>query len=65
MRPRRTTMRTGKKMKNRVKGKNNSKSDNSPQSRDKVIDDPQFSLVHIDPRFREAPKHQIKASIES
>jgi len=59
-------MRTGKKkMKNRDKGKNNSKSDNSPQSLDKVIDDPQFSLVHIDPRFREAPKHQIKASIES
>lgn len=46
-------MGTGKKkMKNRDKGKNNSKSDNSPQSHDKVIDDPQFSLVHIDPRLR-------------
>ncbi|KEH24038.1 hypothetical protein MTR_7g102850 [Medicago truncatula] len=40
-------MGTGKKkMKNRDKGKNNSKSDNSPQSHDKVIDDPQFSLIN-------------------
>jgi hypothetical protein len=48
------------------KKKDNSKSDNKPsKSNDKIIDDPRFSIVHTDPRFREAPKHQTKVSIDS
>ncbi|KAK2437660.1 pre-rRNA-processing protein ESF1 [Trifolium repens] len=48
------------------KKKDNSKSDNkSSNSKDNIIDDPRFSIVHTDPRFREAPKHQTKVSIDS
>ncbi|GAU47386.1 hypothetical protein TSUD_83190 [Trifolium subterraneum] len=48
------------------KQKDNSKSDkSSSNSNEKVIDDPRFSMVHTDPRFREAPKHQTKVSIDS
>ncbi|CAK8578183.1 unnamed protein product [Lathyrus sativus] len=52
-----------KKMKN--KDKTNSKSDKSLHNNDNVIEDPRFSSVHTDPRFREAPRHQTKVSIDS
>ncbi|CAL5213819.1 unnamed protein product [Lathyrus oleraceus] len=55
----------GKKKKMKNKDKGNSKSDKSLHNDDNVIDDPRFSSVHTDPRFREAPKHQTKVSIDS
>ncbi|KAL5054710.1 hypothetical protein RYX36_035392 [Vicia faba] len=48
-----------------MKNKGNSKSDKPSHNDDNTIDDPRFSSVHTDPRFREAPKHQTKVSIDS
>ncbi|XP_045826879.1 pre-rRNA-processing protein esf1 [Trifolium pratense] len=61
----------GKKKNKKLKVKNNNgkskQKDNksSSNSNDKIIDDPRFSTVHTDPRFREAPKHQTKVAIDS